>query len=163
MLYASLDVFSFVLYGFSVLLGVFFASPSHLSSRCALFLFSILPIHSCFPDFSPLLLLLLVFLLLNNQTILFVKWKRRANRTKPLSCNYLVAFLFYIRSNIRFVCVMLLLLCAAPYKAWKRLWECIVLMSTAKDLIESVCFIMFVWFFSHSSVCVLLLCSFVSS
>lgn len=68
----------------------------------ALFLFGILPIHSV-PWF-------LFFLLLNNQTILFVKWKRRANRTKPLSCNYLVAFLFYIRSSIRSGCCFFLVL-----------------------------------------------------
>lgn len=68
---------------------------------------------SCFPPFALHHSLLTyrfadsfsLVLLISTQShrrfgVFFRKWKRRANRTEPLSCNYLVAFLFYIRSKV---------------------------------------------------------------
>lgn len=84
-LYASLEVFSFVI----PCSCSYWAS--HLSlSRSPL---TALAIHSV-AWFHTVELIFRFY---------FVKWKRRANRTKPLSCSYLVAFLFYIRSTIQIV------------------------------------------------------------
>lgn len=86
----------------------------------------------------------------------FVNWKRRANRTEPLSCNYLVAFLFYIRSSIQIVLYSfiqpLFFLLFAFFGAMLLLKSfeaiinmCIALIFTVKCFIESVTHVCFVW------------------